>query len=86
MTSIVCKYVQVSRKDEAADMLLDGLEIPIVASATGLQEQTVLHIRRRLDQPVGGDPNWCGSGLLKCLLCGLPYSGHAMRRCDAGSD
>jgi hypothetical protein len=77
--------VQVSRKDQAADMLLDGMEIPIVAAATGLQELTITHIRRRLDKPVGGDPNWCGSGLLKCRLCGLPYSGHPMRRCAAGA-
>ena len=81
----ICNDGPVSNKDDAAELLLDGMDIPLVASATGLQVETVRHIRLRLNSPVPGDPNFKGAGLLCCRLCGCPYSQHAeMVRCSAG--
>jgi len=81
----LCNDTAVSNKDDAAELLLDGMDIPLVASATGLQVATVSHIRRRLNTPVPGDPDFRGAGLLCCRLCGCPYSQHeAPVRCSAG--
>ena len=69
-----------SRKDDAAEMLMDGDPVPMVAAATGLQETTVAFIAQRLDTPVGGDSTFTGAGVLRCRGCGRPYTQHTIRR------
>ena len=76
----------VSRKDDAAELLLDGQPVPLVAAATGLKASTVQHIRNRLDSPIPGDPNYRGAGIIKCRLCGSPCAQHPLRPCAASAD
>jgi len=75
----------VSRKDDAAEMILNGEELKAVVAATGLQARTVYHIQRRLDQPIYGDNTYEGKGIIPCRLCGRPLLGHKLAtRCEAG--
>lgn len=75
-----------SRKDDAAEMLLDGQPAPIVAAATGLKLSTIGYIAKRLAQPVPGDPNFRGLGIIKCRLCGAPCAHHPLKPCSAAAD
>ncbi|MCP4897368.1 MAG: hypothetical protein GY906_10390 [bacterium] len=71
--------VGVSRKDEAAQLLLDGQDVAVVAAATGLQNSTVTNIARRLAQPLDGDSSFCGTGHIRCKGCGQPCVTHSIR-------
>ncbi len=75
-----------SRKDDAAEMLLDGDELASVVAATGLQTGTVANIQARLDAPILGDNTFRGVGRINCKLCGRPVVTHPLaQRCEAGA-
>ncbi len=76
-----------SRKDDAAEMLLDGDEPDAVVAATGLQAATVENIAARLDAPILGDNSFRGTGRINCKLCGRSVVTHPLaQRCVAGAD